>query len=62
MVFGKVGKLGNNQNLVQKTENFSMKLCIITRSVIKGDGQGRANYEIVWEAIRRQHQIGRAHV
>ncbi len=34
-----------------------MKLCIVTRSVIKGDGQGRANYEIVWEAIRRGHHV-----
>jgi glycosyltransferase involved in cell wall biosynthesis len=30
-----------------------MKLCIVTPSVIKGDGQGRVNYEIAWEAIRR---------
>ncbi len=34
-----------------------MKLCIVTPKVIKGDGQGRANYEIVWEAIRRGHQV-----
>lgn len=34
-----------------------MKLCIVTTSVIKGDGQGRANYEIIWEAIRRGHQV-----
>ena len=34
-----------------------MKLCIVSHSVIKGDGQGRANYEIVWEAIRRGHQV-----
>ncbi|MGH2416246.1 MAG: glycosyltransferase, partial [Microcystaceae cyanobacterium] len=34
-----------------------MKLCIVTRSVIKGDGQGRANYEIVWESIRRGHHV-----
>ena len=34
-----------------------MKLCIVTRSVIKGDGQGRANYEIVWEAIRRGDHV-----
>lgn len=34
-----------------------MKLCIVTPYVIKGDGQGRANYEIVWEAIRRGHQV-----
>jgi glycosyltransferase involved in cell wall biosynthesis len=34
-----------------------MKLCIVTASVVRGDGQGRANYEIVWEAIRRGHQV-----
>jgi glycosyltransferase involved in cell wall biosynthesis len=34
-----------------------MKLCIVTPYVIKGDGQGRANYEIVTEAIRRGHQL-----
>lgn len=34
-----------------------MKICIVTPSVIKGDGQGRANYEIVWEAIRRGHHV-----
>ncbi len=34
-----------------------MKICIVTPKVIKGDGQGRANYEIVWEAIRRGHQV-----
>ena len=34
-----------------------MKLCIVTPYVIKGDGQGRANYEIVWEAIRRGHHV-----
>ena len=34
-----------------------MKLCIVTPAVVKGDGQGRANYEIVQEAIRRGHHI-----
>ena len=34
-----------------------MKLCIVTPNVIKGDGQGRANYEIVCEAIRRGHHV-----
>lgn len=34
-----------------------MKLCIVTPYVMKGDGQGRANYEIVWEAIRRGHRV-----
>ncbi|AFZ13617.1 glycosyl transferase group 1 [Crinalium epipsammum PCC 9333] len=34
-----------------------MKICIVTPAVIKGDGQGRANYEIVWEAIRRGYHL-----
>jgi glycosyltransferase involved in cell wall biosynthesis len=34
-----------------------VKLCIVTPCVIKGDGQGRANYEIAWEAIRRGHNV-----
>ncbi|NJN09703.1 MAG: glycosyltransferase family 4 protein [Richelia sp. RM2_1_2] len=34
-----------------------MKLCIITHSLIKGDGQGRVNYEVVWEAIKRGHHL-----
>lgn len=34
-----------------------MKVGIITHKVIKGDGQGRVNYEIVWEAIRRGHHV-----
>jgi glycosyltransferase involved in cell wall biosynthesis len=34
-----------------------MKICIVTHSIIKGDGQGRANYEIVLEALRRGHQV-----
>jgi glycosyltransferase involved in cell wall biosynthesis len=34
-----------------------MNLCIVTRNISKGDGQGRANYEIVWEAIHRRHQV-----
>ncbi len=34
-----------------------MKLCIVTPSVIKGDGQGRANYEIVQAALRRGHSV-----
>jgi glycosyltransferase involved in cell wall biosynthesis len=36
---------------------LKMKFCIVTPYVIKGDGQGRANYEIVWEALRRGHQM-----
>ncbi|MEM7726624.1 MAG: glycosyltransferase family 4 protein [Cyanobacteria bacterium P01_A01_bin.45] len=34
-----------------------MKLCIVTHSVVKGNGQGRVNYEITWEAIRRGHHV-----
>ncbi|WP_414624720.1 glycosyltransferase family 4 protein [Calothrix sp. CCY 0018] len=34
-----------------------MKLCIVTHSLIKGDGQGRVNYEVAWEAIRRGHHV-----
>jgi len=34
-----------------------MKLCIVTHTVMKGDGQGRVNYEVVWEAIRRGHHV-----
>ena len=34
-----------------------MKLCIVTPSIVKGDGQGRANYEIVWESLRRGHEV-----
>ncbi len=34
-----------------------MKLCIITHSLIKGDGQGRVNYEVACEAINRGHHL-----
>lgn len=34
-----------------------MKICIVTRSVVRGDGQGRANFEIVQEALRRNHHV-----
>jgi glycosyltransferase involved in cell wall biosynthesis len=34
-----------------------MKICIVTHNIIKGDGQGRANYEIVLEAIRRGYHL-----
>jgi len=36
---------------------MALKICIVTPYVVKGDGQGRANYEVVQEAIRRGHQI-----
>lgn len=34
-----------------------MKLCVITHQIKKGDGQGRVNYEVVLEAIRRGHHL-----
>ncbi|MBH8555954.1 glycosyltransferase family 4 protein [Nostocaceae cyanobacterium CENA357] len=34
-----------------------MKLCIVTHKVQKGDGQGRVNYEVAQEAIRRGHHL-----
>ncbi|MBH8571950.1 glycosyltransferase family 4 protein [Nostocaceae cyanobacterium CENA369] len=34
-----------------------MKLCIVTHKLKKGDGQGRVNYEVAQEAIRRGHQL-----
>ncbi|MEH2202072.1 glycosyltransferase family 4 protein [Nostoc sp.] len=34
-----------------------MKLCIVTHKIQKGDGQGRVNYEVANEAIRRGHQL-----
>jgi glycosyltransferase involved in cell wall biosynthesis len=34
-----------------------MKLCVISRRAIKGDGQSRVNYEIVLEAISRGYQV-----
>ncbi|MBD2292497.1 glycosyltransferase family 4 protein [Anabaena sphaerica FACHB-251] len=34
-----------------------MKLCIVTHKIQKGDGQGRVNYEVVLEAIRRGHHL-----
>ena len=34
-----------------------MRLCIVTHNVLKGDGQGRVNYEVVQAAIRRGDQV-----
>jgi glycosyltransferase involved in cell wall biosynthesis len=34
-----------------------MNICIVTHKVMKGDGQGRVNYEVVWEATNRGHQV-----
>ena len=34
-----------------------MKLCIVTHSIVKGDGQGRVNYEVALEALNRGHNL-----
>ncbi len=34
-----------------------MKICIVTHKLKKGDGQGRVNYEVAKEVIRRGHQL-----
>ncbi|MDP5337776.1 MAG: glycosyltransferase family 4 protein, partial [Nodularia sp. (in: cyanobacteria)] len=34
-----------------------MEICIVTHTVQKGDGQGRVNYEVAQEAIRRGHHL-----
>ncbi len=34
-----------------------MNICIVTTFVKKGDGQGRANYEVVKEALRRGYTV-----
>lgn len=34
-----------------------MRLCIVTRNIMKGDGQSRVNYEVAWEAINRGHHV-----
>lgn len=34
-----------------------MRLCIVTHKIIKGDGQGRVNYEVAWEAVRRGDRL-----
>jgi glycosyltransferase involved in cell wall biosynthesis len=34
-----------------------VKLCIVTHKIKKGDGQGRVNYEVAQEAIRRGHDL-----
>lgn len=41
----------------QPTAQVPLKLCIVTHNVLIGDGQGRANYEIVQEVLRRGHTI-----
>jgi glycosyltransferase involved in cell wall biosynthesis len=42
---------------IRSTGVSFMKLCIVTHKVLKGDGQGRVNYEVASEAIRRGHQL-----
>jgi len=32
-------------------------ICIVTHNIVKGDGQGRVNYEIVAEGLRRNHRL-----
>lgn len=34
-----------------------MRLCIVTHKVVKGDGQGKVNYEITKEAIKHGYQV-----
>jgi glycosyltransferase involved in cell wall biosynthesis len=34
-----------------------VKICIVTHKIRKGDGQGRVNYEVAQEAIRRGHDL-----
>ncbi|NET02919.1 MAG: glycosyltransferase family 4 protein [Sphaerospermopsis sp. SIO1G1] len=34
-----------------------MKICIVTHRIKTGDGQGRVNYEVALEAIRRGYQL-----
>lgn len=34
-----------------------MKLCIVTHKILRGDGQGRANYEVILAALRRGHHV-----
>lgn len=34
-----------------------MKICIVTHKLKKGDGQGRVNYEVAKEALRRGHHL-----
>jgi glycosyltransferase involved in cell wall biosynthesis len=34
-----------------------MKLAIVTHNIVKGDGQGRANYEIARHALQKGHEV-----
>jgi hypothetical protein len=34
-----------------------VKVALVTHKVLKGDGQGRVNYEMARAALRRGHQV-----
>ena len=34
-----------------------MKICIVTHKLVKGDGQGRVNYEVACEALAQGHEL-----
>ena len=34
-----------------------MKLCVVTHSIVKGNGQGRVNYEIICQALRQGDRV-----
>jgi glycosyltransferase involved in cell wall biosynthesis len=38
-------------------ESSPMQLCIVTHNLTKGSGQGRVNYEVTWEALRRGYHV-----
>lgn len=38
-------------------KSITMKICIVTHKVSRGDGQGRVNYEVAVEALRQSHSI-----
>jgi glycosyltransferase involved in cell wall biosynthesis len=46
-----------NQDFAKENSHSNMKLCIISRRVIQGDGQSRVNYEVIWESIYRGYQV-----
>lgn len=47
----------SSYTITGSAEGGSMKLGIVTHRVVKGDGQGRVNYEITREAIRRGYHV-----
>lgn len=34
-----------------------MRICFVTHKVLKGDGQGRVNYEVIVKALKEGHQV-----